>query len=111
VQLRDFGLHRTPAFVEVKHSSKKLIARLLSINSLKAPALLVASTLQLALNLFYFRSISGTDSDLSGEDDVQHVNEGVSRDVHQFSEHGQLPGAIGKIALRIRNPAARSGQL
>jgi len=93
VQLRDFGLHRTPAFVEVKHSSKKLIARLLSINSLKAPALLAASTLQLALNLFDFPSIAGTDSDFSGEDHVQHVNERVSWDVHQFSEHGLPPGS------------------
>jgi hypothetical protein len=44
--------------------------------------------LQLALNLFDFRSIAETDSDFSGEDDVQHVNECVGRDVHQFSEHG-----------------------
>jgi hypothetical protein len=78
---------------------------------LKAPALLVASTLQLALNLFYFPSIPSTDSDFSGEDDVQHVNERVSRDVHQFSEHGLLPWGNLKVALSIRNPAARSGQL
>ena len=67
--------------------------RLLSVDSLKAPALLVASTLQLALNLFDFPSIAGTDGDFSGENDVQHVNERVSRDVHQFSEHGQFPGS------------------
>ena len=63
----------------------------LSVNSLKAPALLAASTVQLALNLFNFPSIAGIDSDSSGEDDVQHVDERVSRDVHQFSEHGLLP--------------------
>jgi hypothetical protein len=78
---------------------------------LKAPALLVASTLQLALNLFDFPRIAGTDSDFSGDDDVQHVNERVSRDVHQFSEHGLFPWERFAVALRIRNPAARGGQL
>jgi hypothetical protein len=78
---------------------------------LKAPALLAASTLQLALNLFDFRSIAETDSDFSGEDYVQHVNERVSRDVHQLSEHGLLPWSNVKFALRIRNLTARSSQL
>jgi hypothetical protein len=67
---------------------------LLSIDSLKAPALLAASTLQLALNLFNFPGIAGLDSDFFGKDDVQHVDERVSRDVYQFSEHGLLPAAI-----------------
>jgi len=62
-----------------------------SVDSLKAPASLAASTLQLALNLFDFRSIAETDGDFSSEDDVQHVNERVSRDVHQFAEHGLFP--------------------
>jgi hypothetical protein len=79
--------------------------------TLKAPALLPASTLQLALNLFEFRRIGCSDSEVTGKDYVQHVNECVSRDVHQFSEHGLLPWSNLKIALRIRNPAARSGQL
>jgi hypothetical protein len=83
----------------------------LSVNSLKGPALLSASALQLALNLFDLRSNAATDSDFSGEDHVQHVHECVSRDVHQFSEHGLLPWSNLKIALRIRNPAARDGQL
>jgi hypothetical protein len=78
---------------------------------LKGPGLLAASTLQLALNLFDFRSSAATDSDFSCEDYVQHVNECVSRDVRQFSEHGLLPWSDLKIALRIRNPAAREGQL
>jgi hypothetical protein len=102
------------ASVRVRRGStviQQMIGRLLSVDSLKAPALLVASTLQLALNLFDFPSIAGTDSDFSGEDDVQHVNECVSRDVHQFSEHGPFPWSNLKIALRIRNPAARNGQL
>jgi hypothetical protein len=73
--------------------------------------LLVASTLQLALNLFDFRSIAEADSDFSGEDDVQYVNECVGRDVHQLSEHGLLLWSNLKIALGIRNPAARSGHL
>jgi hypothetical protein len=78
---------------------------------LKAPALLAASTLQLALNLFDFRSTAETDSDFSGEDDVQHVNECVGRDVHQFAKHGLFPSELFAVALRIRNPAARRGQL
>jgi hypothetical protein len=61
---------------------------------LKAPALLVASALQLALNLFDFLSIAGTDIDFSDEDDVQHVKERVRRDVNQFSEHGLPPEVI-----------------
>ena len=73
--------------------------------------MLAASALQLALNLFDFPSIAGTDSDFSGENDVQHVNECVSRDVHQLSEQGLPPWSDLEIALRIRNPAARSGQL
>jgi hypothetical protein len=84
---------------------------LLSVNSLKAPALLRASTLQLALNLFDFRRIVCSDCELTGEDYVQHVNERVSRDVHQLSKHGLLPWGDLKVAFRIRNPAARSGQL
>jgi hypothetical protein len=78
---------------------------------LKGPALLAASTLQLALNLFDFRSSTATNSDFSGEDYVQHVNECVSRDGRQFSEHGLFPWSNLKITLRIRNPAARDGQL
>ena len=70
---------------------QRTVASLLSVDSLKAPALAIASTLQLALNLFDFRCIAGTDSDFSGENDVQHVNERVGRDVHQFSEHGLFP--------------------
>ena len=62
-----------------------------SINSLKGSALLAASNLQLALNLLDFRGSAVTDSDFSGEDYVQHVNECVGRDVYQFSEHGLLP--------------------
>jgi hypothetical protein len=78
---------------------------------LKAPALLVASTLQLALNLFDFPSIAGTDSDFSGEDDVQHVDERVSRNVHQFSEHGVFPWDLFAVTLPVRNPTARNGPL
>jgi hypothetical protein len=59
--------------------------------------------------LFDFRRIACSDSDceITGEDYVQHVNECVSRDVHQFSEHGLLPWSNLKIALHIRNPAAK----
>jgi hypothetical protein len=73
--------------------------------------LLLASTLQLALNLFDFRRIVCSHCEVTGEDYVKHVNECVSRDVHQFSEQGLLPWSNLKIALRIRNPAAESGQL
>jgi len=78
---------------------------------LKAPALLSVSTLQFALNLFDFRRIGCSDCEVTGEDYVQHVNECVSRDIHQLSEHGLLPWGDLKIALRIRNPAAITGQL
>jgi hypothetical protein len=73
--------------------------------------LLLASTLQLALNLFDFRRIVCSDCEVIGKDYVQHVNECVSRDVHQLSEQGLPPWGNLKIALGIRNPAARSGQL
>jgi hypothetical protein len=104
------GFSKRPRSSWFNTQSNNLIARF-SVDSLKAPASLVASTLQLALNLFDFRSIAGTDSDFPGEDEVQHVNERVSRDVHQFSEHGLFPWSNLKIALRNRNLAARSGQL
>jgi hypothetical protein len=83
------------------------ICLLFSVDSSKAPAFRPTSVLQLALNLFDFRCITGRDGDFTGEDYVQHVNECVSRDVHQFSQHGQIPGANLKVALCIRNPAAR----
>jgi len=66
-----------------------------------------ASALQLTMNLFDLGCITGTDGDLACENYVQHVNECVSRDVYQFSQHGQLSGAKLKIAFCIRNPAAR----
>ncbi len=85
----------------------KKTCSLLSVDGSKAPVLRSASTLQLALNLFDFHCISRSDGDSTGEDYVQHVNECVSRDVYQFSQHGQVPGANLKIALCIRNPDAR----
>lgn len=88
---------------------QRTVASLFSVDCLKAPAFAIASTLQLALNLFDFRCIAGTDSDFSGEYDVQHVNERIGRDVHQFSEHGLFPWELFAVALPIRNPAARSG--
>jgi hypothetical protein len=79
----------------------------LSIDSLKCPALIVASALQLALYLFDFLSIAGSNSDFSGEDDVQHVNECVSGDVCQFSQRGRLLGAKLKVTPSISNPGSR----
>jgi hypothetical protein len=58
---------------------------------MKAPALLLASALQLALNLFDFRRIACGDCEVIDEDCVQHVNECVRRDVHQLSEQGTYP--------------------
>jgi hypothetical protein len=88
----------------------KLIARFSQL-TLQAPALLPASSLQLALNLFNFRCIACGQCELAGEDYEQHVNECVSRDVHQFSEHHVPPWIDLEFELCIRNPAARSGQL
>ena len=88
--VRNLTLHGMPALVEF-NTHPKTDGSLLSVSNLKTPALLPASALQLALNLFDFPYFAGRDSDFSGEDDVQHVNERVSRDVHQFSEHGVPP--------------------
>jgi hypothetical protein len=82
------------------------ICSLLSVNGCQAPVLRSASALQLALNLFDFRCVTCSDDDFAGEDHVQHVNECVSRDVCQFSQHGQLLGANLKIAISGRNPGA-----
>jgi len=78
---------------------------LLSVNRLKAPALVLTSTLQLALNLFDFRRIVCSDCDVTGEDYVQHVNECVSRDVHQLSEHGLNP----QVQFEDRTSYSQSG--
>ena len=75
------------------------ICSILSVNSSNAPALCPASALQLALNLFDFPCIPCSDCELTGEDYVQHVNECVCRNVHQFPEHRLLPWSNLKIAL------------
>ena len=46
-----------------------------SINSSKSPVLVLASPMQLALNLFDFCYIAWFESDFAGEDHEQHVNE------------------------------------
>jgi len=79
---------------------------LLSVNGCKAPVLRSASTLQLTLNLFDFGCITCSDGNFAGKDHVQHVNECVSRDVCQFSQHGQLLGVNLKIAICGRNPGS-----
>jgi hypothetical protein len=56
----------------------------------KAPVLLVASPLQLSLNLFDFRGIACSERGFRGKDYEQHINKCVSRDVHQLSEHRLL---------------------
>ena len=76
-------------------------------NTCTAPVSDPASTLQLPMNLFDFRCVTCSDGEFTGEDDVQHVNECVSRDVCQFSQHGQLRGMNLKFAMCSRNPAAR----
>jgi hypothetical protein len=98
-----------PAFVEL-NTHPKTDCSLVSVNNLKTPALLPAPTLQLALNLLDFGSIAGSDGDFAGEDDVQHVNERVSRDIHQFSEHGLVPWRDSKshFVFAIRLPEVAS---
>ena len=53
--------------------------------------LVLASPLQLALNLLDFRNIVYSDSEFAGKDYEQHVNERIRRDVRQFSVHRASP--------------------
>ena len=58
-----------------------------SINVSKAPLLILASPVQLALNLLEFCYIVCRESDFVGEDHEQHVNERPGWDICQFSKH------------------------
>jgi len=49
--------------------------------------LILASLLQLALNLLDFGYIAGGKKNAAVEDYEQHVNQRVSWDVYEFSEH------------------------
>jgi hypothetical protein len=90
---------------------QKAFATLLSIDSLKGPALLAAPTLQLALNLFDFRSIAGTDSDFSGED-MYSMSMSVSVGIFISSPSmANSPWSNMRSHFRIRNLAARGDQL
>jgi hypothetical protein len=51
--------------------------------------LILASLLQLALNLLDFGYIAGGKKNAAVEDYEQHVNQRVSWDVYEFSEHGR----------------------
>jgi hypothetical protein len=82
----------------------------ISVHSLIAPSLLSASALQLALNLFDFLHFVCGDCEITGQDDVQHVNECVSRDVRQFSQHAYSPKDLN-VALYIGNSPARNIEL
>ena len=57
-------------------------------DALKAPLLRADSTLQFTLNLFDLGSIAASDGHFTDEDEVEHVDEPVGWDLHQFSEHG-----------------------
>jgi hypothetical protein len=76
----------------------------LLVKSLKIPALLPASTLQLTLNLFDFGGVTRGNSDLTREYRVQHVNECVGRKVHQFSEHAYSPKLRSTFSFAIGLP-------
>src|ERR1700756_4160603 len=73
------------------HSSRTM--HLSSVNRSKAPVSFVASPVQLVLNLFDVRRIACSECHIIDNDREQQVNEYVSRDVHQFSEHRVPPGA------------------
>jgi len=64
---------------------------------------LLAPSLQLALDLVDFRYIICIECELAGEDYQQDVNEGVGRDVYQFSEHDVSPWS----ELTINIPCGR----
>src|ERR1700757_825648 len=63
-----------------------------SVNRSKAPVSFVASPVQLVLNLFDVRRIACSEYHIIDNDREQQVNECVSWDVHQFSEHRVPPG-------------------
>ena len=65
----------------------RTLTRLLSVKRSTAPILPLASTLQLALNLLQFCYVVRRESDLTGGDREQHLNQCVSRDGYQLSEH------------------------
>ena len=58
-----------------------------TVKSLQTPVLLLASALQLALNLLDLSYIFCSKRNLAVGDYEQHVNERVSWNVYQFSEH------------------------
>jgi hypothetical protein len=63
------------------------LIHIFSVKSSHAPALLLASSLQLALNLLDFRDTFRGERDFAVGDYEQHVNECVSGNVRQLSEH------------------------
>ena len=77
-----------------------------SVNRSKAPVSLVASPVQLVLNLFDVRCVACSECHIIDNDREQQVNECVSRDVHQFSEH-RAPLERMKFDVHSRNPSAK----
>ena len=51
----------------------------------------IESTLQLVLDLLDFCRVVCGEYDSTSKDHANHVNEGVRRDVHEFSEHRFTP--------------------
>ena len=60
---------------------------LVLVNSAEAPVLILASPLQLALNLLDLYPIARCHGDFAADDDKQHFNQRIGRDVRQFSVH------------------------
>jgi hypothetical protein len=81
----------------------------LLIDRAKAPVLVFASPFQLALNLFDFGHVGCRYRRFASENDEQHVNERIRRDVYQFSMHRASPWSelSSDRHLGMCNPAAR----
>lgn len=87
--------------------SVEMIFAFLSIKSSRTPVLLLASSLQLALNPLDFRHILRGERDFAVDDYEQRVNECVSGNAYQFSEHGIPSWSELRSIFCIRNSIAR----
>jgi hypothetical protein len=61
------------------------------VNSAEAPVLVLASPLQFALNLVDLCSFGCSHDEFAGDDDEQHFNQRIRRNVRQLSIHRAPP--------------------
>ena len=87
--------------------------RLVLVNRAETPVLVLAPPLQLALNLPDFCSIVCRHGEFADEDDEQHFDQRIRRNVRQLSVHYASPSSdlATRSNLRMCNPAARCEQI